>query len=306
MSDAELLVIPNIPGDIVRSILETLAIMSRPDALKLVLVSKTVRKWIDIVLYNAVTVLSIPKFFAFVNAIQSRTRAGEASFFAISVKYLLLVIPKQVYTGGADIFAEKFTEIMSACSGLVSLGLRYYDPKFVASLVNHPFPRLQRFSLFQYGANTPLEHLPPSLTHLKYLRGTLPPALLQTVPLTHLHVILDDASTGLVAMKQVLEAMPNTVQLCIFSFRNVRVEPEPEGLNAIRDPRVILLDIAANTSYYMGRAEEDLPKHGSGWKMLHRDCGFLPDGDLDSWEFCANLVKERAKRMQSVKLSCPS
>ncbi|KAF9026517.1 hypothetical protein BDZ89DRAFT_1134711 [Hymenopellis radicata] len=296
MSDAELLVIPNIPGDIVRSILETLAIMSRPDALKLVLVSKTVRKWIDIVLYHAVTILSIPKFYAFVNAIESREKAGEASFFAISVKYLLLDIP---FKSRAEIFAEKIMAIMSACSGLVSFGLRCHDPKFVASLVNPSFPRLQRLSLFHYGANTPLEYLPPSLTHLTYLRGTFPPALLQTVPLTHLHVILADVDvcrTGLVAMKQVLEAMPNTIQLCVFSFRNVRVDPE--GLNAIRDPRVILLNIAADTSYYMGRAEEDLPKHGSCWNMLHRDCGFLLDGDLDSWEFCANLMKERAKRMQ--------
>ncbi len=45
MLDAELLSIPDIPVDIVRSILETLAIMSCPDALQLVLVSKTVRKW---------------------------------------------------------------------------------------------------------------------------------------------------------------------------------------------------------------------------------------------------------------------
>ncbi len=181
---------------------------------------------IDVVLYHAITILSNQKLLAFAFAIQSRAKAGEASFFATTVKYLDLFQGVLQNQREANAFAAEFTAnahmIMSACPGLVSLGLRNYNAALVASLLNHPLPRLKRLSLLNSGPG-PLQHLPPNFAHLRYQFGELPLTLLQTVPLTHLHVTLDNihlSRPGVAAMKQVLECMPTTIQLCVFSFYN--------------------------------------------------------------------------------------
>ncbi|KAF9026516.1 hypothetical protein BDZ89DRAFT_1067497 [Hymenopellis radicata] len=293
MAGDELLSIPDIPVDIVHLILETLAIMSRPDALRLVLVSKAVRKWIDVILYHSVTIVSSSQFYAFLRAIKSRAEAGETSFFAVTVKYLFLQIPMDAIWARRSFDALRVEErtatisaFVSACSGLVALGLRdgTSDASFLTAVLDgSPALRLKRLSLF-WGPNDTFKHLPPTLTHLRYPCGTLPLNHLRTAPLTHLHVdvfINPLDNRWIVEIKQVIEAMPSTIQMCIFSL--IGDHTRPEELNGILDPRVAILGIL----------DKDLARHGSSWSELSRDCGFLPDGHLDSWEIFAKLVKER-------------
>ncbi|KAF9028318.1 hypothetical protein BDZ89DRAFT_1066128 [Hymenopellis radicata] len=259
----------DIPVELVRVILETLAIMSRPDALRLVLVSKAVRKWIDVILYHSVTI------------------AGDTSFFAVTIPMDGLLARRLDALQVGKERRVTTTALVSACSGLVALGLRdgTGDASFLTAIVHgSPALRLKRLSLAHWGPNDTLKHLPPTLTHLRYPCGALPLELLRTVPLTHLHVhtsISPLDNQTIVEIKKVVKAMPSTIQVCIFSFLGNHTLPEK--LNDICDPRVAVLDIL----------EEDLARHGSSWSELSRDCGFLPDGHLDSWEIFAKLVKER-------------
>ncbi len=248
---------------------------------------------IDAILYHSVTIVSFSQASAFLGAIQSRAEAGDTSFFAVTVKYLFFKfsMPDPCFQQGLVALKGPLANakvLVSACSGLVALGLRDFCGNalcLTALLERSPGLPLKRLSLSHLGPNYTLKRLPPTLTHLGYPCGTLPVDLLRTVPLTHLHVSLGSLDNQtIVEMKQVVEALPSTTQMCIFSYDGYYSWAEKPKDICESDPRVAILGISAH----------DRAGHGSSWAELSRDCGFLPDKHIDSWEFFGKLVKERA------------
>ncbi|KAF9029901.1 hypothetical protein BDZ89DRAFT_691902 [Hymenopellis radicata] len=99
----------NLPVDIARQVIETAVVMDRKSALAFVLVSKTLREWIDPLLYHTVVLDSYRKGQLFVSAMFRRNDPG---FFERNVKTLSI---------NHDVYRAHIEYLLPICRGVISL-----------------------------------------------------------------------------------------------------------------------------------------------------------------------------------------
>ncbi|KAF9023897.1 hypothetical protein BDZ89DRAFT_146001 [Hymenopellis radicata] len=171
----------DLPIDIARLLLETAAEMDRATALTLALVSKTVRQWMEPMIYRSIALPNANKVMAFARVVQSR---NDPTFFALNVKTLCI---GDIESGGGKTF-ETFPHnelhaislIFSTCTGVESLGywvIRDVDTPNAQQDILSPvhqfafedlgaFHHLTHLSILDLKARSSLDFLPPRLTHL--------------------------------------------------------------------------------------------------------------------------------------------
>ncbi|KAG6908573.1 hypothetical protein DXG01_004131 [Tephrocybe rancida] len=120
--------IPALPHDIIRLVFEQAALNDRKDALKLVLVSRQVQHWIELILYSIVNLHRETTCRSFLRTIET-SRTKSRAFFATHVKSLCI---------SYDIYNDRTVRIISACQGVTSLTFWVIPTPWQTSIVRIP------------------------------------------------------------------------------------------------------------------------------------------------------------------------
>ncbi|KAF9466705.1 hypothetical protein BDZ94DRAFT_1250563 [Collybia nuda] len=102
---------PLLPHDVLRAIFEYIYYDDKRAALKLVLVSRVVQTWIELILYSVVNLHRETTSRAFLRTIET-SRTKSRTFFATHVKSLCI---------SYDIHNDRTARIISVCKGITSL-----------------------------------------------------------------------------------------------------------------------------------------------------------------------------------------
>ncbi|KAF9027535.1 hypothetical protein BDZ89DRAFT_1066850 [Hymenopellis radicata] len=173
-SASELHPFGDLPVDIARIIFEIAALLSRPTAVQLCLVSKTVSRWIEPALYRTVVLFCERDIMAFARAMKYR---NDPPFFASNVKTLCF---GDMLNGNALLTdlrktPDSMSLICSTCTGIERLGYgvtvstySHLSPIEAAVFADcgTKFPHLTHLSMLEFDARSLRANLPPQITHL--------------------------------------------------------------------------------------------------------------------------------------------
>ncbi|KAG6908571.1 hypothetical protein DXG01_004129 [Tephrocybe rancida] len=119
---------PVLPRDILRLVFEQAALDDKKDALKLVLVSRQVQHWIELIIYSVVNLFHETTCRYFLRTIET-SRTKSRAFFTTHVKSLCV---------SHDLYNNRTVRIISACQGVTTLTFWAIPPASRASIIRIP------------------------------------------------------------------------------------------------------------------------------------------------------------------------
>ncbi|KAF9018696.1 hypothetical protein BDZ89DRAFT_1165034 [Hymenopellis radicata] len=273
--------------DVLRHLLEATALDDRKIALTLVLLSKTVREWIDPIIYRR-AVLTMENILKFERTVRVR---NDVAFFARNVRVLSLAITR------SPEYAQAAAHILSICTGVKSLAWHSFSASF---------PPMNSISPTHMSVVEPSSQdmalLPPSVTHLALSAETFKDAETLTVMgtrapnLTHIMLYdLDVDFDGLFPahfIHYVLSELASDVKYLIVVF-----PPTPRGLtwpfarfiSQLKDARFVPVCLEAR---YHRDAIPGLACYAHDHNVFD-DWGYRLGKDEDVWTFAEEFARER-------------
>ncbi|KAF9019063.1 hypothetical protein BDZ89DRAFT_1139581 [Hymenopellis radicata] len=290
---------PDLPVDIARMLLEYAAFSSRATACALVLVSRTVRAWIEPILYRVIVLDNVRSRQSFEYAIHVR---DDPSFFANTVHTLLI-------KGDAAESIELIDHIVSSCDGITALAIWSLSRSAVAETsISASLNSLRRFATPRLSSAI-LSWMPRTITHLKtaceeaWQQLDMWDGLFRQCPgITH--IMLDcDANFWdwcnvfikedfINAFQHILSVAPASLEVLVFgvfhsttdwdALCDFALELVAFEWKRIEDDRFLVF-LPTGIRNVPDRESKEIVRYEQG-REGHELCGYRQNGVLDIWE----------------------